>query len=195
MGRAVPSTTRPTGSPYTPTSASVHRPTAETPSRERARGALARRTRPRTAARAHHVHSACQRCCRRPGCPCGVEVSCSFQLLCTHDIIARHECMRHVGIMRACTSLHAEVRLYHHPHPFHAKGTTPRAVSRPRAHVPPDLTPALRRRRAGLLCASWLMLNTPLLKPGLGHALGRSRFEVRSPSGEGHAHAASLRAT
>ena len=110
---------------------------------------------------------------------------------------AGHECMRHVGIMRACTRLHAaEVRPHHHPHPFHAKGSAPRPVSRPRAHVPLDLMPALRPGRAGLrlVCASCSSLRSSIQhwRPRWRSASAELRC---SPSGEGHAHAASLRAT
>ena len=110
---AVPSTTRPRGSRYTLTSASTQRRTTESPSGARARGALTRHTRPRAAARADHVHSACQRRRQRPDSRRGSEAVEGFHLLRAHTDIAAREGMRHAGDMQECGSQHAEPCQYH----------------------------------------------------------------------------------
>ena len=135
------------------TSASVPRPTAESPSAARARGALARRTRPLSASRVDLVPSACQWRRATPCFRCRREVAGCFQLLRAHASIDVTVCMRNAGIMRGRTSPHAETCLHHQPRPSHAKGATPRPASQPSAAAPRDLLPALRRRRAGLLNA------------------------------------------
>ena len=87
MGTAASSISSHTGSPYTPKSTSTNDRTTGAHRGARARGALARLTRPLTAARAHHVHRACQRRCPRPGSRRGCEAAHIVQLLRAHAII------------------------------------------------------------------------------------------------------------
>ena len=87
MGTAASSISSHTGSPYTPKSTSTSDRTTGAHRGARARGALARLTRPLTAARAHHVHRACQRRCPRPGSRRGCEAAHIVQLLRAHAII------------------------------------------------------------------------------------------------------------
>ena len=144
---ALPSTRRPTGSRYTLTSASTQRSTAESPSGARARGALARHTRPRAAARAYPVLSASQRRRQRPDSRRRSEAVEGFHLLRAHADIAAREGMRHAGDMQECVSQHAEPCQYHYPRPFHAKGAKPRPASQPSAAARRALLLAPNSRR------------------------------------------------